>query len=81
MATAKGRLLAIFKHVKYQNGLLSSITAQVRNMSSHADDDVLFERVGGAGIITLNRPKALNALNLSMIRKIEPMMDVSYVLP
>jgi len=77
MATAKstGRLLAIFKHVKQQNGILASITAQVRNMSSHAEDDVLFDRVGGAGIVTLNRPKALNALNLSMIRKISPMIE------
>ncbi|MDB5964472.1 MAG: enoyl-CoA hydratase/isomerase family protein [Polaromonas sp.] len=30
--------------------------------------DVLFERRGRAGLITLNRPKALNALSLQMIR-------------
>lgn len=30
-------------------------------------DEVLFERKGRAGIITLNRPKALNALTLGMV--------------
>jgi enoyl-CoA hydratase len=31
-------------------------------------DDILFQRRGGLGIATLNRPKALNALTLDMIR-------------
>ncbi|WP_048441949.1 enoyl-CoA hydratase/isomerase family protein [Caenimonas sp. SL110] len=30
--------------------------------------EILAERVGSAGLITLNRPKALNALSLSMVR-------------
>jgi enoyl-CoA hydratase len=30
-------------------------------------DEVLFERLGRAGVITLNRPKALNALTLNMV--------------
>ena len=30
-------------------------------------DDVVFERRGRAGLVTLNRPKALNALTLAMI--------------
>jgi len=33
---------------------------------------VLFEARGGAGVITLNRPKALNALTLEQIRQIDP---------
>ncbi|XP_051998588.1 3-hydroxyisobutyryl-CoA hydrolase, mitochondrial [Xyrauchen texanus] len=43
-------------------------------MSSQAWSEVLFEKVGNAGVITLNRPKALNALNLTMIRHIYPQL-------
>ncbi|XP_009672190.2 3-hydroxyisobutyryl-CoA hydrolase, mitochondrial isoform X2 [Struthio camelus] len=43
-------------------------------MSKHTDStaEVLLEKRGGAGIITLNRPKALNTLTISMIRQIYP---------
>ena len=34
----------------------------------HAKSDIVFERRGSAGLITLNRPKALNALSLQMVR-------------
>ncbi|MEM6413843.1 MAG: enoyl-CoA hydratase/isomerase family protein [Pseudomonadota bacterium] len=33
------------------------------------DDQILFERVGDWGIITLNRPKVLNALTIEMVSK------------
>nr|NKR04602.1 enoyl-CoA hydratase/isomerase family protein [Escherichia coli] len=33
-----------------------------------ADNTVLVERRGAAGFLTLNRPKALNALTLEMVR-------------
>lgn len=47
----------------------------VRAMSTEAEsNDVLLERVGNKGVITLNRPKALNALSLEMIRQIYPVL-------
>jgi 3-hydroxyisobutyryl-CoA hydrolase len=42
-----------------------------RKMST-SGDDVIFQNVGDKGVITLNRPKALNALNLSMVSKLYP---------
>jgi len=38
------------------------------------ENDVLFSRKGMAGIITLNRPQALNALTLDMVRQIDPQL-------
>ena len=37
-------------------------------MTAHSIDDVRFEVRGRAGVITLDRPKALNALTLPMVR-------------
>lgn len=47
----------------------------IGNSSSRAmskEEDVIFESFKDKGVITLNRPKALNALNLSMINKLYP---------
>jgi enoyl-CoA hydratase len=33
-----------------------------------ADSEILFDRRGGAGLVTLNRPQALNAVTLGMVR-------------
>lgn len=53
-----------------------------QRLSAHTDaaGEVLLERRGCAGVITLNRPKALNALNLSMIRQIYPQLKVGHLL-
>jgi enoyl-CoA hydratase/carnithine racemase len=46
------------------NSTASETTSQTPESASH----VIVERCGNAGLITLNRPKALNALSLSMVR-------------
>src|SRR5262245_45996011 len=38
-------------------------------------DDILFERRGAAGIVTLNRPKALNAVTHGMVRALRAELD------
>ncbi|XP_040331587.1 3-hydroxyisobutyryl-CoA hydrolase, mitochondrial isoform X1 [Herpailurus yagouaroundi] len=47
---------------------------QRRSMHMDAAGEVLLERRGCAGVITLNRPKFLNALNLNMVRHIYPQL-------
>lgn len=37
-------------------------------------NDVIFENINNNGLITLNRPKQLNALNLSMVEKLYPVL-------
>ncbi len=39
-----------------------------------SEPEVLFEQRGHAGVITLNRPKALNAITLNMVRAITPQL-------
>jgi len=39
-----------------------------------ADPEILFDVKGAAGVITLSRPKALNALTLSMVRALHPQL-------
>jgi enoyl-CoA hydratase len=43
-------------------------------MADAAQDEVLIERRGAAGIVVLNRPKALNALTHGMVRAIHPQL-------
>src|SRR5690348_7508101 len=38
-------------------------------------DDILFERRGAAGIVTLNRPKALNAVTHEMVLALRAQLD------
>src|SRR5438132_9996067 len=40
-----------------------------------SQSDILFERRGTAGIVTLNRPKALNAVTLAMVRALTQQLD------
>ncbi|XP_012142603.1 3-hydroxyisobutyryl-CoA hydrolase isoform X2 [Megachile rotundata] len=71
LSTGNSSPVTTFKYLSVK----ASGTVPQRNASTHkqmpqVEDDVLVKEIGNAGIITLNRPKALNALNLSMVEKI-----------
>jgi enoyl-CoA hydratase len=40
-----------------------------------SDSDILFERHGAAGVVTLNRPKALNAVSHAMVLALRAQLD------
>ncbi len=42
---------------------------------SSEEPQLIVERRGTAGLITLNRPRALNALTLDMVREMHPLLD------
>ena len=44
-------------------------------------DEILFEAAGGVGLVTLNRPQALNALTLDMVRALDAQLRVWAVDP
>jgi len=39
------------------------------------ENEILFDICGNAGVITLNRPKALNAVTMNMVEKLRPQLD------
>ena len=63
-----------------QRNMRSYASAPAASASAAAaatvDDDVLFTTNNALRVVTLNRPKALNSLTLSMVRKIMPALQV-----
>ena len=44
-------------------------------MADFSADEILFERRGAAGLITLNRPQALNAVTHGMVLALRAQLD------
>nr|WP_296775228.1 enoyl-CoA hydratase/isomerase family protein [Rhodococcus sp. (in: high G+C Gram-positive bacteria)] len=55
--------------------MTSGVEPAERPRQAGAEPEVLFDVRGGVGRITLNRPKAINALNHSMVLEIAPQLD------
>lgn len=77
----KNGIILLFLQQKYnkryqlQKNIITSLlrrSTNLQKMSTTAENDVLFNEIGDKGIITLNRPKALNALDTSMVNKLYP---------
>eukprot|EP00118_Oscarella_pearsei_P005530 m.25490 g.25490 ORF g.25490 m.25490 type:complete len:127 (+) comp28817_c0_seq3:304-684(+) len=67
------RLAQISRHLTPRYHATSRMLSQ---SSDGGEDDVWLQRRGNGAVITLNRPKALNAFNQSMARKIYPQLNV-----
>eukprot|EP00118_Oscarella_pearsei_P005529 m.25485 g.25485 ORF g.25485 m.25485 type:complete len:326 (+) comp28817_c0_seq2:304-1281(+) len=67
------RLAQISRHLTPRYHATSRMLSQ---SSDGGEDDVWLQRRGNGAVITLNRPKALNAFNQSMARKIYPQLNL-----
>ena len=51
-----------------KQSLTTTTTTSSTTASVNPDDTILVNEINNAGILTLNRPKALNALNTEMVK-------------
>jgi 3-hydroxyisobutyryl-CoA hydrolase len=51
-------------------------STDIKELPGDEPEDVLFNSLYGVRTIELNRPKKLNSLNASMVRKIVPRLQV-----
>ena len=49
--------------------------AMTQPIEDFQPETIKFERQGGIGIVTLNRPHRLNAMNLQMVRELRRVVD------
>ncbi len=61
--------------LKSKISMTSPLSTASPSVLEATEDDVLFQSLNSVRKITLNRPKKLNSLDLSMIKKIHPRLD------
>jgi hypothetical protein len=72
------RTILSAKTASRKSGLTSVFSSNKRWMSTEAAatyDNILVDTKGAVGIITLNRPKALNALNDALIKDVNTALE------
>ncbi|KAI0397341.1 enoyl-CoA hydratase/isomerase [Xylariaceae sp. FL0594] len=70
----KAKILSPADGTHAQVSTRSTVNESIRELPGDEPNDVVFNNLYGLRTIELNRPKKLNALNASMIRKIVPRM-------
>jgi len=64
-----------------RNAVVTSVLQASSSSSSaeSSDDEVLVSQLGDKGVLTMNRPKVLNALNISMIEHMTAQIKVNFM--
>lgn len=65
LSSSVRRLVRLSGHLQQQQG------GSVRPMSSTSSSEIITSKQDGIGTIILNRPKALNALTVGMVRALD----------
>lgn len=67
-------MISLINHTKHSLRLVQFANLRMSS-SSASSNEIVFEKVNNVGTILLNRPKQLNALNLTMVKEMHKSLD------